>query len=260
MENSFPPSLHLEELLRVIAAADKAIMDIYTANSAVVEIKADNSPLTQADMISHHILTNGLLKLFPDIPIVSEEGDMTTARNVVKNEMFWLVDPLDGTKEFLARNGEFTVCIALINNGKPTFGIVSAPGLGATYYGGFAMGSYKRVSGRDDISLQVSRQHKGVVLGSRSHPNEATANYISQHFPAADIKQIGSQLKLPYIAEGLADAYPRLGTTMRLWDLAAGQAILEGAGGTVVRPDGSPVNYNESSLFVGDFIARACEQ
>lgn len=247
----------LDDLLRLVARADAAIMEVYDARSAVVELKGDDTPLTQADMASHHILSDGLMALFPDIPVVSEEGDQAENARIVQSQRFWLVDPLDGTKEFIKRTDEFTVCVALIEQGAPTFGIISAPALGMTYYGGLAFGSFKLKAEEAALPIRVSKQSVGVVLGSRSFSEQGTATYIAEHYPDAEIKAVGSQLKFPYIAEGLADVYPRLGTTMRLWDVAAGQAILEGAGGYVARPDGSAIDYQATTLLAGDFVATS---
>ena len=253
METDLP----IEKLLSMMHQADQAIMEVYADDNPLVEIKSDNSPLTLADTRSHNILTKNLQVLFPDIPIVSEEGDEITNSKLVQEKLFWLIDSLDGTKEFIVKNGEFTVCIALVEYGRPIFGMISAPAIGVTYYGNSASGSYKKIAGQTAQRIYVSDQPRGVVLGSRSSNNQATLDYIGEHFPNDKIQEVGSQLKLTYIAEGRADAYPRLGSTMRLWDLAAGQAILEGAGGQVTRPDGSAIDYCLSSLLVGDFIARA---
>jgi len=246
---------HLDELLNMVQKADQAIMEVYDAHAAVVEMKADNTPLTQADMASHHIISKELARLFPDVPVVSEEGDREANTRIVQGKTFWLVDPLDGTKEFLARTGHFTVCLALIENDQPSFGVVSAPALGVTYYGGRSMGSFKKPAGQTAQPIRVSGQKLHKVLGSRSELDEQTKAYIAEHFADAELQQIGSQLKLPHIAEGLADAYPRIGGPLHLWDLAAGQAILEGAGGTVSRPDGSPIDYHTATLKAGDFVA-----
>ncbi len=248
---------HLGELLDVIQEADTAVMEVYDSHSAVVEIKDDNTPVTQADMASHRIVTRELARLFPHIPVVSEEGDREANIRTVQGESFWLVDPLDGTKEFLARTGHFTICAALIESSRPTFGVISAPALGVTYYGGLDMGSYKLVQGQKAQPIKVSEQKLGIVLGSRSDLNEPTSAYIAKHFEGSQITQVGSQLKLPQIAEGLADAYPRINGPLHLWDLAAGQAILEGAGGSVIRPDGSALDYHSETLKVGDFIASS---
>jgi len=250
-------SERLEELLDVVHSADDAVLDVYSSNSAIVQTKIDNTPVTQADLASHEILTRGLTRLFPSIPIVSEEGDVTENRKTVKSDCFWLIDPLDGTKEFITRTEHFTICVALIEESSPTFGVVSAPALGYMYYGGPSLGSYKRTESGETIPIRMSPKKLGVVMGSRSAYNEQTRGYIAEHYPSAEIQAVGSQLKLPYIAEGKADAYPRIGSTLHLWDLAAGQAILEGAGGKVRKPDGSRINYHSDSLQVGDFVASS---
>lgn len=245
----------LTALFELVQQADTAIMAIYETRSAVITMKADDSPLTQADMASHHILVEGLTRLFPDIPVVSEEGDTRENSELVQRKMFWLVDPIDGTKEFLNRSGDFTVCVALVEAGLPALGIISAPAHGVMYYGGPAMGSYKRSTDGKIRQIHVPTQKTGIVLGSRSHENEENAAYIEAHYAGCRLQAVGSQLKLPYIAEGQADAYPRIGSTMKLWDLAAGEAILVGAGGKVTRPDGSAVDYQTPTLLVGDFVA-----
>lgn len=248
---------HLGELLDVIQEADRAVMDVYNTNSAVVETKADNTPVTQADIAAHHIITNGLARLFPNIPVVSEEGDREANIRTVQSELFWLVDPIDGTREFLARTGHFTICAALVEDSQPSFGIISAPALGVTYYGGPETGSYKKSLDQVAQPIHVAREKVGVVMGSRLFLNEKTSLYIAQHYEGSEIREVGSQLKLPQIAEGLADAYPRIDGPLHLWDLAAGQAILEGAGGTVTRPDGGPLDYHAQTLKIGDFVARS---
>ena len=134
---------------------------------------------------------------------------------------------------------------------------MAAPALGITYFGGPGYGSFKQVENGEPVPIRVAQQRTGVVLGSRSAYNQETRVYVEQHYPAHEVKAVGSQLKLPQIAEGLADAYPRLNHRMRLWDLAAGHAILVGAGGSVTRPDGSPIDYHSPNLLVGDFIATS---
>ena len=245
---------HINELLAIVAKANAAIMPIYTSNTAVVQTKADNSPLTQADIASHHIITDSLAALFPHIPIISEEGSEEENRQTVQKPQFWLIDPIDGTKEFINRTNEFTVCIALVEDNMPRFGIISAPALGVTYYGGPGLGSFKIVDGNAPQPMHVANKSVGVVLGSRSALNQQTSDYIATNYPGSTVTQVGSQLKLPYIAEGLADAYPRVGQSLHLWDLAPGQAILEGAGGRVRSLDGSPINYHSDSFLVGEFL------
>ena len=249
--------LYLSELLGVVDEAAQAVMGVYTSQSAVVETKADHSPVTQADIAAHHILTSRMKRLFPHIPLISEEGDAQANRQAVQQPQYWVIDPLDGTKEFLARVGDFTICIALIEGDMPRFGIVAAPALDITYFGGPGYGSFKQVENGEPVPIRVARATTGVVLGSRSHFNQETRRYIESHYPEHEVKAVGSQLKLPHIAEGLADACPRLNHAMRLWDLAAGHAILVGAGGSVTRPDGSPIDYHSPNLLVGDFIATS---
>ncbi len=248
---------NLKELLAVVDEAGQAIMEIYNANSAIVEWKEDNTPLTQADIASHNILIGGLGRLFPDIPVVSEEGDKEVSVNYLNKDLFWLIDPIDGTKEFINRTEEFTICLALVKDGLPVFGIVDAPALHVTYYGGPEMGSFKMVSGEEPQQIHVSKEKLGIIMGSRLHYDEQTAAYIAEHYKGATVEHVGSQLKLPYIAEGRADAYPRMISPLSLWDLAPGQAIVEGAGGTVTKPDGSPLNYRDTSFKIGDFLAQS---
>ncbi len=248
---------HLGELLEVVHEADKAVMDIYDSHSAVVKLKTDNSPVTQADIASHHILTSGIKRLFPHIPIVSEEGDVQANRQTVQQQQFWLIDPLDGTNEFLARTGQFTICVGLIEDDLPSFGIVAAPAVGITYFGGPGYGSFKKTGDGEPAPIHVAHNRTGVVLGSPTAYNHETSVYVARHYPEHEVKTVGSQLKLPYIAEGLADAYPRINGPLHLWDLAAGHAILLGAGGSVTRPDGSPIDYHIPNLLVGDFIAKS---
>jgi 3'(2'), 5'-bisphosphate nucleotidase len=248
---------HLSELLGIVHGADKAIMDVYNSHSAVVQTKTDNTPVTQADIASHNILTSGMKRLFPNIPIVSEEGDVQENSQTVKQQQFWLIDPLDGTNEFLSRTGQFTICVALIEDDLPGFGVVSAPALGVTYFGGPGYGSFKKAADGEPAPIHVARDRTGIVLGSRSSPNLETSVYIERHYPEHEVKAVGSQLKLSHIAEGLADAYPRINGPLHLWDLAAGHAILLGAGGSVTRPDGSQIDYHSPNLLVGDFVARS---
>lgn len=250
-------SHNLSTLLAITSDASDAVMEIYNANSAVVQIKEDNTPLTQADLASHDIIDAGLRQLFPDIPVVSEEGDKAELATQLQSDAYWLVDPIDGTKEFINRTDQFTICIALVVDGEPVFGIVAAPALDVIYYGGPAMGSFKLVGDGPAEQIHVSERKLGVILGSRLHFDDATAAHIAEHYPNATIEHVGSQLKLPYIAEGKADAYPRMNSPLHLWDLAPGHAIVAGAGGTVTKPDGSPLNYRDESTKIGDFLATS---
>lgn len=250
---------NVERLLGAVEEANVAVLEVYGSGEVEVEYKADNSPLTTADLASNTILTRALTELFPDIPVVSEEGedDDFKRQTVVEAEKFWLVDPLDGTHEFIKRSGDFTLCLALIEDGMPTFGIVSAPVPDVVYYGGSSIGaSYRREYESEGQPIHVKRNEPGVVVCSRSFLNKSTQAYVAKYYPLHEQKQIGSQLKLPLIAEGSADVCPRLDTPQHLWDVAAGHAILVAAGGTVERLNGDPMNYRDPSLMAGDFIAH----
>jgi 3'(2'), 5'-bisphosphate nucleotidase len=245
----------LDDLLGLVKEADEAVLAVYGSDDFEVKTKSDDSPITRADIASHTILMRGISRLFKNIPIVSEEGDQEANRQMVRSERFCAVDPLDGTREFINRSGHFTVCAAFIEHNIPTYGIVSAPALGVTYYGGRETGSFRVEHGVTE-EVHVKRNYPEIVLASRSSLDSATADYIANHYPGCEIRSVGSQLKLPQIAEGSADVYPRLNSPLHIWDLAAGHAILEAAGGTVRCFDGDNVNYQKASLKVGDFIAK----
>lgn len=246
----------VEQLIEVVDEASLAVMQFYDSGIYTTEYKADDSPLTQADVVSHNILVRGISRVLKGVPIVSEEGDVDNNRRLVKGNNFMLIDPIDGTREFIARSGDFTVCVGHIEDNVPTFGIIAAPAKGTLYYGGPDMGSFKRT--RDGLGepIHVRPHDPVVVMASRLHLNTATRAYIDEHYPEHEIVSAGSQLKFPMIAEGIGDVCPRIESPLHIWDVAAGHAILTGAGGTVTKIDGSPLNYQEPSLRIGDFIAR----
>ena len=250
----------IDKLINIIKQADRAILDVYNSPSFNVENKEDASPITAADRASHVIITTALSKLFPNIPIVSEEGDHDNTLEILRSDKFWLVDPMDGTKEFVNRNDQFSICVALIQNGKTVFGIVSIPTKDTVYYGGPGLGAFKKVANNNAVPIRVATEETGVVTASLSHLNDEITSYISEHYPTAKITRAGSSLKAMMVAEGLADAQPAINTQMKLWDLAAGHAIVEGAGGYVSRLDGSAINYQSTSLLIGDFITRSREK
>ena len=250
---------NMDSLLQLTKKASDAIMEIYDSESAVVEYKSDNSPLTQADKASHEIIVNGLKDLFPDIPVVSEEGNEQENQEIIKRPMFWLVDPIDGTRDFVNRTGEFCIAIGLIENNKPIFGFVVAPTLDTVYYGGQAMGSYKRVSGGEPQSIRVKGRKHHIIAISRSPVSEPTSRLINEYWPGSDFIRLGSMLKQVKLAEGEIDIYPVIGQPPSLWDAAAGNAIILGAGGYMTKLDGSPLDYSRLDLKIGDFIARATE-
>jgi 3'(2'), 5'-bisphosphate nucleotidase len=254
--NRLLSSVKIEQLIAMLEEADRAILEVYNSNSFTVENKTDNSPLTEADKASHEIITKRLNELFPNIPIISEEGEHRDNVNTLQSEVFWLVDPLDGTKEFIKRNDQFTVCVALVKNKKPVFGMISVPVEQTIYYGGVGIGAYKKVKDTDVEAIHVAKKPTNTVAASRSHLSDATREYIQAHYPRAAILQAGSALKGALVAEGKVDAHPTIGSKMSLWDLAASQAIIEAAGGSVTRPNGDEILYDNPDMLIGDFIAN----
>ncbi|MDO3382768.1 3'(2'),5'-bisphosphate nucleotidase CysQ [Gilvimarinus algae] len=247
------------EVVEVARQAGDRIMDIYQRDFAVEE-KADRSPLTEADLAAHQHIQQSLSALTPHIPILSEESggiDWETRRHWSE---YWLVDPLDGTKEFIKKNGEFTVNIALVKNGQPIWGVVLAPALGWAYFGGTAVGgSVKQAAGVEQaISVAVLPKSKNgwCIIGSRSHQSDAFSAFISQ-FDQPEITAMGSSLKICLIAEGRAHLYPRLGPTCE-WDTAAAHAVLNGAGGKIVSADDHRVlRYNAQESLLNPFFIAA---
>jgi 3'(2'), 5'-bisphosphate nucleotidase len=234
----------LPALAALVQEAGAAILLHYRdAEAAKLQDKADGSPLTAADLASHEIICAGLLRIAPDITIISEENKDNPP--VATGSPFWLVDPLDGTKEFINRNGEFTVNIALVRNGVPVLAAVYAPVLGITYLGQRGVGAWRIRNGAAPQPITVSAAPLGElrVVASRSHSDEKTAALL-QRLPPNRVVSSGSSLKFCMVAEGSADFYPRLGPTME-WDTAAAQCVLEAAGGRVVQCDGSPFRYNK---------------
>lgn len=264
--------IQLTDLFAISLAAGKEILQVYDSPVRPnVEKKEDDSPLTLADKRSHEAITSALKKHYPDIPILSEEGKQLAYEERETWPRFWLVDPLDGTKEFLKRNGEFTTNIALIEGKRPTVGVIYAPVLDTMYFGILGKGAFKvkncqALNPQNDEALieQVIRlpQHENrpfTVVASRSHMSEETAAYMQDLKKVhGDVKTVsaGSSLKLCLVAEGSADVYPRFAPTME-WDTAAGQAIVESAGGTVtVERSHHSLTYNKKSLRNPFFVAK----
>lgn len=253
--NLLPPALNIAQ------EAGRAVMAIYSATpgaSSQVMQKADGSPLTQADLAAHQVIAQGLAGLTPDIPVVSEEDSASLAHRLPRGR-FWLVDPLDGTKEFLARNDEFTVNIALVQDGVAVLGVVVAPALGLAYWGAMGLGAFRQSPrGTEAIRVASEQARSGRalrVLTSKSHMNAETQAFLHRLGPH-ELMQAGSSLKFCRIAEGRADLYPRLGPTCE-WDTAAGQAILEAAGGHVSQLDRLPLRYGKPDVVNPHFIATA---
>lgn len=254
------------DISRVVCIARKAGMEIlrvyHSTDAAKFETKGDDSPLTEADRAAHRVISQRLERFFPDIPVLSEEGKEIPLERREMWDRFWLVDPLDGTKEFLKRNGEFTVNIALIENGKAVAGVVHAPELSTTYFadhrGGFKLDRYGHIS-----RITGAKKHNGFrVVASRSHMTPETEKFVSEleaTHGEVELITIGSSLKLCLVAEGEADIYPRLAPTME-WDTAAAQAVVEKCGGKVIDHEtGKPLEYNKSSLLNPFFVVERGE-
>lgn len=247
-------SAYREACIGIARDAGAAIMEVY-AQDFDVESKADSSPLTAADMAAHRIICAALAALTPDIPVLSEESatiDWTTRRGWSR---YWLVDPLDGTREFVKKNGEFTVNIALIDGDASVMGIVYAPALDYMVHAERGVGAFVR-DGASDIALMTQQPAPTPlrVAASRSHLGARTAAALEK-MGATERIGMGSSLKFCRIAEGRMDVYPRFGPTSE-WDTAAAQCVLEAAGGVVLTLDGAALRYNtKESLLNPDFIA-----
>jgi 3'(2'), 5'-bisphosphate nucleotidase len=237
------PASLLEPVTEIARAAGRAILAIYGSDFEV-ETKADHSPLTAADRASHQLIVDELQRLTPGLPVWSEESaTVPFARRAAWTD-FWLVDPLDGTKEFIKRNGEFTVNIALISNHEPVLGVVHVPVSGNDYYACRGRGAFfcRNGGSPEPIHVRSSAAEPVRVVGSRSHRGNSLEAFLERVGPHEMIG-MGSSLKLCLVASGEADVYPRLGPTSE-WDTAAAQAVVECAGGRVVNLEGQPIRYN----------------
>jgi 3'(2'), 5'-bisphosphate nucleotidase len=251
-----PASAERAAVLALADAAGRAILEVYGRGDGDVQWKDDRSPLTEADLAAHRIIVAGLQRLTPDLPVLSEESaDVPWATRRAWSR-YWLVDPLDGTREFLKRNGEFTVNIALIEDGEPVLGVVHAPVTGESWSGERGGVAYRRDAGGHErrLFVRVPPARPLRVAVSRSHLDERTAALIQRLGPI-ESASLGSSLKFCKLAEGALDLYPRFGPTSE-WDTAAGQCVLEAAGGALVNLEGEPFRYNQRpSLLNGDFLA-----
>lgn len=251
------------DLYNVSLRAGQEIMDVYRQDFDV-ELKSDRSPITQADSRAHHSITQDLTSLTPNIPVLSEEGKQIPYAERCKWRRFWLVDPLDGTKEFVKKNGEFTVNIALIDQRYPVLGIIYAPALDVMYFGRSGEGAFKleQASKADihneqelihtSIRLPIEEDREGIrVVASRSHMSKETEKFIRElesREGQVEVVSSGSSLKFCLVAEGKADYYPRFAPTME-WDTGAGQAIVEATGGQVIDDkDKKRLYYNQEDL------------
>jgi len=243
----------LEEIEVIAREAGAAIMDIYAKEFSVQE-KEDKSPLTEADEAAHSIITARLARLLPMLPILSEEA-VEDFHGMDGTGSYWLVDPLDGTKEFIKRNGEFTVNIALIKGGRPLLGVVYAPVLDVVYLAAEGLGAFKVVAGGARAAIHVATHTEGSlwrVVGSRSHAGDSLPVLLAR-LGSHELIAMGSSLKFCLVAEGSADVYPRLGLTS-LWDTAAAHCVVEQAGGGVIRLTGEPLSYADPSVTLNPFF------
>jgi 3'(2'), 5'-bisphosphate nucleotidase len=261
----------LYELFNISLEAGKEIMDVYSKDIDV-ETKGDHSPLTEADKRAHHVIMNGLNKLDSETPVLSEEGREIPYSERQSWNKFWLVDPLDGTKEFIKKNGEFTVNIALIDGKYPSVGIIYAPALDVFYFGVVGEGAYKlegascaKIENEEElfkqsVRLPAEKDSKVIrAVASRSHMSEETEAFIKNledKHKEVEVVSSGSSLKFCLVAEGKADYYPRYAPTME-WDTGAGQAIVESSGGKVTRyEDKERFYYNRENLLNGWFLVE----
>jgi len=252
------PGALLEQVIALAQQAGQAILDVYDGDQLNVRTKSDESPVTAADLAAHGLLVPGLRGILPAVPVLSEEGTIPAFRERSRWQRYWLVDPLDGTKEFIQRNGEFTVNIALIENHIPVLGVVYVPVTGVVYAGSAGTGAFKEVDGiRASIQVRpLPPPGEVTVVASRRHGAgtvEALLTGLSAQLGPVQAVSMGSSLKLCLVAEGKADFYPRLALTCE-WDTAAAQAVVEAAGGAVLDIDFAPMRYNTKEELLNPFF------
>lgn len=257
-QNTLKDEAFQKSLVNIAVAAGAKIMEIYASDDFGIETKDDQSPVTLADLAANAVIEEELAKLTPNTPLISEEN-VSQRDNIKAGEIYWLIDPLDGTKEFIKRNGDFTVNIALIQNGAPVFGVVYAPARDLTYWGGpgfegTRIGAWKN-DGTKTAKITTSEMGgKARIVASASHLNDETQAFIDR-YPGAEIVQAGSSIKICMIADGRADLYPRLAPTCE-WDTGAADAVLRGAGGMLFQTDGSPLIYGKEDILNPSFIGK----
>ncbi len=253
---------YVNQVIEIAKAAGAAIMQVYSTDFDV-EKKDDNSPLTQADLAAHHVIVNALTKLTPNIPILSEESVALDYDIRKEWSQYWLIDPLDGTREFVKRNGEFTVNIALIDGQQSVLGVVYAPVTDVLYFASTTHGAYKQIAGNEAVKIHTKLLDlkQPVIAGSRSHTDEKMQIFMRNIEHQLGVKpeliSMGSSLKICLVAEGVADVYPRLGPTSE-WDTAAAHCVLSEAGGDIVDEAGLTLRYNSKrSLLNPYFFAKS---
>jgi 3'(2'), 5'-bisphosphate nucleotidase len=259
----------LNSVNEIAIAAGREILDVYNSAQAIeVSTKSDDSPLTDADRRAHLLIVDRLSSLTPDIPLLSEESDAIDYGLRKAWQRYWLIDPLDGTKEFINRNGEFTVNIALIENGQSVAGVVHVPVTGVSYFGGTRIGAWKQDTNQSGseakpISSRPMQDHSDVrIVASRRHLGEqleALVGKIENHFGKATLLSMGSSLKMCLLAEGSADIYPRMAPTCE-WDTAAAHGILCAAGGEIVDLQFRPLRYNSKPELLNPFFIALADR
>lgn len=245
---------HIREVLALVHEAGQQTLPYWRADVSVTS-KQDDSPVTAADLAAHQVLAAGLQQLTPDIPVLSEEACDIPLSERQQWQRWWLVDPLDGTKEFIAGSEEFTVNVALIEAGQVVFGVVGIPTQDVTYYGGKQMGAWCVEQGQTQAIAVTEPGQPLRVLASRRHSSpqqQVLINQLQQQ-TEIDLLSVGSSLKFCWLAQGRADLYPRLAPTSQ-WDTAAGQAVLEGAGGEVVDEQGQSLTYPARDSYLNPFF------
>ncbi len=257
MQQQIDQSL-LDDVLELCRQAGREILKVYNQAEALeVTSKADSSPVTEADLAAHRVLCQGLEKMLDAVPVLSEEGDPVSYEQRRRWQRYWIIDPLDGTKEFISRNGEFTVNVALVEYGEPVLGVVYVPILDLAYLGLKSAGAWKQNSaGRQPIRTRKLGRETIAVVASRRHGAEAVERLLAKlekAFGRVETRGMGSSLKLCLVAEGSADLYPRLAPTSE-WDTAAAQAVVEAAGGRVITDTLEPMRYNTKENILNPFF------
>ena len=245
--------IDIDNVVDIAKVAGQKILEIYESDFEHYT-KEDKSPLTEADLQANAYICSELMKAYPDIPILSEEGGIPHFRERVSWERFFLIDPLDGTKEFIKKNGEFTVNIALIENRFPAAGVIYVPTQSKTYMAQKGKGAFRIFKGKKE-PIQVQPVGKPTrVVSSRSHDNLKTREFVDRIYDNYEFTSVGSSLKFCYVAEGFAQLYPRLGPTSE-WDTAAAQCVVEEAGGSVIRVDTQErFFYNKEDILNPGFL------
>jgi 3'(2'), 5'-bisphosphate nucleotidase len=247
------PSRFLDPIVALAKEAGRRILEIYESDFRV-GAKEDNSPLTAADLASHHCLVEGLTELRPNYPIISEESSQLAFEDRREWQTYWLIDPLDGTKEFVKRNGEFTVNVALIHQNQTVLGVVHAPAKDLCYFASEGCGAFKQIGDEEPKTIKVcsSATSSLRVVGSRSHQSTEMQTYLDR-LGGYELMAIGSSLKFCLVAEGAADLYPRLGPTSE-WDTAAAHCIVKESGGNVTDLKGQPLLYNTKPSLLNPYF------